>query len=64
MYGTSKFQVAAETDRHVVQSAFQRADGQKVCQRLGRMLMTTVSGIDYRNGRVLALATSAAPSLG
>ena len=52
MYGTSEFQVAAETDLHVVQSAFQRADCHKVCQRLGRMLMTTVSGIDYRNGRI------------
>ena len=53
MNRTSEFQVAAKTDGQIVQTAFHRTDSQKVGQCLGRMLMSAVTGVDDRDGRVL-----------
>ena len=53
MDGASEFQVAAETDGHVVQSSFQALDREQVGQRLGRVLMSAVARVDHRNRRVL-----------
>ncbi len=46
MNGASKLQVAAQTDGHVVYSAFELMNGHQVGQRLGWMLVTAVTGID------------------
>ena len=46
MYGASEFQVAAQTDRQMVQPSLQAADGHQIRQRLGGMLMTAIACID------------------
>ena len=53
VYGAAEFQIAAETDCKVVQSALQGAYCEKIGQRLGRMLMSAVSGINYGNAGFL-----------
>ncbi len=49
MNSTTEFQVAAKPDREMIEASFQAADRQKICQRLGRMLMSTITGVDDRN---------------
>ena len=49
VYGSSKFQVTAKTNCQVIQMTFSLADGHKVDQCLGRMIMSTIPGIDYRH---------------
>ena len=49
MYGPAEFQVAAQSDGKLVQAALQRADGHQIRQRLGRMPMSAVAGVDYRD---------------
>ena len=49
MYGAPELEVAADADRHVVESALDGADGHQVGERLGRMLMSAVTRVDDRD---------------
>ena len=51
---TPEFQISAQTDRHIAETPLQIADRQQVGQCLRRVLVSSVSGIDDRDGRVLA----------
>ena len=46
---TAEFQVAAKADREIVKASLFGADRHQIGQRLGRMLMAAVSGIDDRD---------------
>ena len=49
----AEFQVAAETDRHVVETAFLALDRQKIGQSLRGMGVAAVAGVDDRDARIL-----------
>ena len=49
MNGTTEFQVTTEANRKMIEAPFQAADRQKVCQCLGRMLMSAITGVDDRD---------------
>ena len=53
VHGAAKFQVAAQTNRQVIQSALFAADGEQVAERLRRMLVAAVTGVDDRHAGVL-----------
>src|SRR5574344_1879420 len=46
MYGSTEFQVAAKTVCSILETSFEALNGQDVCQRLGRVLMTAISCIN------------------
>ena len=50
----AELEVAAAADGESCQLVLHRADGQQVRQRLRRVQVTAVAGVDDRNGRVLA----------
>ena len=52
MYGTSEFEVTAQADCQIFQSAKSAADGHQVGKGLGRMLMSAVTGIDDGNAGI------------
>ena len=45
MHRPSELEVAAETDGEVIKPALFAVDGQQIGERLGRMIMTAVTGI-------------------
>ena len=45
----AELQIAAEADGDIVKTSFQGTDRIQIGKSLRRMLMTAVSGIDYRN---------------
>ena len=47
----SKLEVSAEADRQIVEAALFAVDCQKVCERLGRMVVSAVACVDDRNLR-------------
>ena len=51
MDSASELEVAADTDRHVVESALDGADRHQVGECLGRVLMSSVAGVDDRDLR-------------
>ena len=61
VYGTTEFQVTAQTDGKMIQIAVEAADGLQVSQGLGWMLMAAVTGIDHGD-RDFSAATMGAPS--
>ena len=52
MYGTAEFQISTKTNGKVANRALKGTDGEKVGKGLCRMLVTAITGIDDRNGRV------------
>ena len=49
MYGTSKLQIATQTNREIIQSSFLPQDCKQVCQCLCRMVMSAIPRIDNRH---------------
>ncbi len=52
MHRPSEFQVAAESDGQSREAALAAVDGQQIRQRLRRMIVSAVPGIDDRHRRV------------
>ena len=53
MDSAAELKISAETDRQILQPAFQRKNRYQIRQRLCRMLMTAVTRVDQRNPTVL-----------
>ena len=53
MHRTTKFQIAAKTDREIVKTTFFTINGQQIGKRLGRMAVSAIAGIDNRNRCIL-----------
>ena len=51
VHRASEFQVAAQADREIAEASLQGADRQQVGQRLRRVLVAAVSGVDDRDAR-------------
>ena len=49
VYGAAEFEVAAQTDGHVVETSLQGTDGEQIGQRLRGMLVAAVAAVDDRN---------------
>ena len=49
MDGTAEFQVSAQADGQMIETALQGADRHQVCQGLGGMLMSAVARVNHRD---------------
>ena len=54
MDGAAEFQIAAQADGQIIQTALAAADGHQVGQGLGGVLVAAVTGVDHRDAGITA----------